>query len=213
MNETTNYKLKKPESNEFVSIDDLNYNADKIDGELKNLNDKKVSASGGDIKDTVVSEFTASADQYPIPAAGDTPKTFLGKVKKFMEDIRSTVIGACYIGQIINNSVTNRSDLPLSAAQGKVLMDLYTVLNTKHDSDLKIYIAEGTPIYNILQERINKITFFVFVNSPDNPFSFNAGFGIAFHSRSRYESDQFLMLGISRDGALIETKVKKFSQS
>jgi len=37
--------------------------------------------------------------------------------------------GVCLIGQIVNNCVTNNAKLPLSAAQGKVLMDLYTVLN------------------------------------------------------------------------------------
>ena len=38
--------------------------------------------------------------------------------------------GVCLIGQIVNNCVTNNAKLPLSAAQGKALMDLYTVLNT-----------------------------------------------------------------------------------
>ena len=33
------------------------------------------------------------------------------------------------IGHIVNNCVTNNPNLPLSAAQGKVLMDLYTRLN------------------------------------------------------------------------------------
>ena len=41
------------------------------------------------------------------------------------------MIGVCLLGHIVNNCVTDRADLPLSAAQGKVLMDLYTVLNTK----------------------------------------------------------------------------------
>lgn len=37
----------------------------------------------------------------------------------------------CLLGQIVNNCVTDNAKLPLSAAQGKVLMDLYNVLNTK----------------------------------------------------------------------------------
>ena len=131
MQTTTNYGLKKPEGNEFVSIDDLNYNADKTDEALKDLEDKKLKASGGDIKDTVVSEFADSDTQWPVPAAGEEPKTLWGKVKKFIEDFKNWMTGVCLIGQIVNNCVTNNPNLPLSAAQGKVLMDLYTVLNTQ----------------------------------------------------------------------------------
>ena len=104
----------------------------------------KVTASGGDIANTNVASLQASTVQYPVPAEGDTTKVMFGKVKKFFEDIRNTATGACYIGQIVNNCVTNRADLPLSAAQGKALMDLYNVLNantskTGHTHDDRYY--------------------------------------------------------------------------
>lgn len=35
MNETTNYKLKKPETNEYVSIEVINENMDTLDKEMK----------------------------------------------------------------------------------------------------------------------------------------------------------------------------------
>lgn len=101
----------------------------------------KVTSTGGDISNTNVSEFTASTASFPVPAAGDTIKGAFGKIAKFFGDIRNTATGACFIGQIVNNCVTNRADLPLSAAQGKALMDLYTVLNTNFtrlDSDLAL---------------------------------------------------------------------------
>ncbi len=44
--------------------------------------------------------------------------------------------GVCLLGHIVNNCVTDRADLPLSAAQGKALMDLYTVLNTNLNNKL-----------------------------------------------------------------------------
>lgn len=69
--------------------------------------------------------------EFPVPVAGESTKTFLGKVKKFFSDTKNWMTGVCLIGQIVNNCVTNNAKLPLSAAQGKVLMDLYTVLNTK----------------------------------------------------------------------------------
>ncbi len=90
----------------------------------------KVDASGGDIAATKVGSFTASTASYPVPAANDTVKVGFGKIKKFFEDIRNATTGACFIGQIVNNCVTNNASLPLSAAQGKVLMDLYTKLNS-----------------------------------------------------------------------------------
>ena len=49
---------------------------------------------------------------------------------KFMRNVKAGFKLALYAGEIVNNCVTNRPDLPLSAAQGKVLMDMLTVLNT-----------------------------------------------------------------------------------
>ncbi|PKB52287.1 hypothetical protein CRH03_25440 [Clostridium sp. HMb25] len=69
------------------------------------------------------------ATEFPVPAAGDTPKTFLGKMKKFVEDFKNIKTGLLTVGMLVNNCVTNNANLPLSAAQGKVLMDLYTQLN------------------------------------------------------------------------------------
>lgn len=127
MKTTTNYGLKKPEGNEYISIDDLNYNADLIDEELK----KRAKSSGGDISDTIVKSFGTCEEEFPVPEPGEDSKTLWGKVKKFAGDMKDWMTGVCLLGHIVNNCVTDRADLPLSAAQGKVLMDLYTVLNTK----------------------------------------------------------------------------------
>ncbi|RGY97279.1 hypothetical protein [Clostridium sp. AM58-1XD] len=118
-------KLKKPEGTDPVDVQDFNDNADVLDTAIGD----KVSKTG-DIANTTISSFTPSTASYPIPVAGDTAKISFGKIKKFCEDIRNTATGACYIGQIVNNCVTNNAKLPLSAAQGKVLMDLYTQLNS-----------------------------------------------------------------------------------
>ena len=53
-----------------------------------------------------------------------------GKLSTTFSNIKAAFKGACLIGQIVNNCVTNNAKLPLSAAQGKALMDLYTVLNS-----------------------------------------------------------------------------------
>ena len=95
------------------------------------LEQKKVNGNGGDISETVIAATEKSQAEYPVPAAGDSAKTVLGKVQKFFADIRNWMTGVCLLGQIVNNCVTDNAKLPLSAAQGKVLMDLYNVLNTK----------------------------------------------------------------------------------
>ena len=95
------------------------------------LEQKKVNGNGGDISETVIAATEKSQAEYPVPAAGDSAKMILGKVQKFFGDLRNWMTGVCLLGQIVNNCVTDNAKLPLSAAQGKVLMDLYNVLNTK----------------------------------------------------------------------------------
>ena len=98
--------------------------------------DNKPDASGGDISDTVITSAEEPKDDYPVPAAGDSTKVFLGKTRKFFGDIKNWMTGVCLLGQIVNNCVTDNAKLPLSAAQGKALMDLYNVLNT-NDQNIK----------------------------------------------------------------------------
>lgn len=129
---TKNFGLNMPDEDDFVEIDKINENAEKIDEELA----KKADASGGDISETVIKVAKESEEEYPVPAAGDSAKTVLGKIQKFFGDLRNWMTGVCLLGQIVNNCVTDNAKLPLSAAQGKVLMNLYNVLNT-NDQNIK----------------------------------------------------------------------------
>jgi len=52
---------------------------------------------------------------------------------KWMQNVKAGFSLALYVGELVNNCVTDRADLPLSAAQGKVLMDLYTQLYSDLD--------------------------------------------------------------------------------
>lgn len=128
--ETTNYKFQKPAENEYYDVGVQNQNWDDADMSLKELDEGKVDSAGGDIAATKVGSITASTASYPVPAANDTVKVGFGKIVKFFGDIRNWMTGVCLIGQIVNNCVTNNAGLPLSAAQGKVLMDLLTKLNS-----------------------------------------------------------------------------------
>lgn len=75
--------------------------------------------------------------------------------------------GVCLLGHIVNNCVTNNPNLPLSAAQGKALMDLYTVLNTNtskvgHIHDERYYTE--TEVNNRLNEYLLFKTYKLNVN-------------------------------------------------
>lgn len=100
----------------------------------KEMLDKKIDGNGGDISETVIAATEESQAEYPVPAAGDSAKTVLGKVQKFFADIRNWMTGVCLLGQIVNNCVTDNAKLPLSAAMGKQLQDAITVLNTNQKS-------------------------------------------------------------------------------
>lgn len=101
-----------------------------LEKSVEEVDKKKIDASGGDISDTVITSAEEPTAEYPVPAAGDSTKVFLGKTRKFFSDIKNWMTGVCMLGQIVNNCVTDNAKLPLSAAQGKQLMDLYNVLNT-----------------------------------------------------------------------------------
>ena len=111
------------------------------------LEKTKLDADGGDISEAVIKAADEiEDDEYPIPASGDKPRTFLGKTKKFLGNIKDWMTGVCLLGQIVNNCVTDNAKLPLSAAQGKALMDLYNVLNTKSQKRKHIVAIETATV-------------------------------------------------------------------
>ena len=68
------------------------------------------------------------------------------KLGVLLSNIKAAFKGACLIGHIVNNCVTDNPNLPLSAAQGKALMDAITVLNTK--SQFTGYVASTSCNYS-----------------------------------------------------------------
>lgn len=74
MNQSTNYKFNLPSDDDFYDINQQNENWNKADENLKNLEDKKVDATGGDTAETIVSNFETSAESFPVPAAEEKAK-------------------------------------------------------------------------------------------------------------------------------------------
>ena len=93
-------------------------------------------------------EFDASGTVEGITGKTTLLASFVTRMPlvKFMRNVVAGFKLVLYAGQVVNNCVTDNAGLPLSAAQGKVLMDLYTVLNTKSVP----YALDGQYIYNYI---------------------------------------------------------------
>ncbi len=151
MAETTEkYGLRTPSQNNFFDVKDVSENMEKLENALTEFDD---SGTVEDIK------------SFP---------DFLTKLvtgNKLAVTIRNLKAGLQFVlhaGQIVNNCVTDNAGLPLSAAQGKVLKDLYTQLysdlpiigsfrNKKYGDIIKIGSVVNSrsvvcviPIYNTL---------------------------------------------------------------
>ena len=123
---TTNYNFKKPDESDFYSIQDQNGNWDKADAALKDV-------------DTPTFEDYSGSMTVPDAATAINSIRSKGKLSTILSNMKAAFKGACLIGQIVNNCVTNNAKLPLSAAQGKALMDLYTQLNSDLGVNLSYY--------------------------------------------------------------------------
>ncbi len=123
---TTNYGFKKPDESDFYDVADQNKNWDLADEALKNLDTPTFEDYTGS---TAVPSATDAIDQIKSK----------GKLGTLLSNIKAAFKGACLIGHIVNNCVTDNAGLPLSAAQGKVLKDLYTQL---YSDLIKFYCGE-----------------------------------------------------------------------
>lgn len=176
---TENYNFKKPDESDFYDIADENKNWDLADEALKNL-------------DTPTFEdYTGST---AVPAATDAINQMKSKRKLgvLLSNIKAAFKGACLIGHIVNNCVTDNAGLPLSAAQGKVLKDLYTQLYS--DSNRRFLIDKA--IYNSLTDLPSKGSCFGVIGNA--PILINDFFSIPAYSRFA-----FINTGDSTDGALL----------
>lgn len=114
---TTNYGFKKPDESDFYDVNDQNNNWDLADDALKEL-------------DTPTFEDYTGDTEVPEAATALEKIKSKGKLATLLSNIKAFCKGCCTLAMIVDNCTTDRSDLPGSAKQLKVLMDLYNVLNT-----------------------------------------------------------------------------------
>lgn len=150
---TANYNFKKPDESDFYSVQDQNNNWDKADTALKNL-------------DTPTFEDYSGSTTVPDAATAINNIKSKGKLSTILSNMKAAFKGACLIGQIVNNCVTNNAKLPLSAAQGKALMDLYTQLNSNLTvKDVTAHFYKNAPVSYVLAYKIGHMVQCIFTIS------------------------------------------------
>ena len=119
MLKTTKYEFGKPEQNDFYDINVHNNNMDEIERALTEFDDSG-KAEG----------ITSFTDMFTKLATGN-------KLAVTLRNLKAGLQFCLHVGSIVNNCVTDNARLPLSAAQGKVLMDAVTKLNSEASTHLK----------------------------------------------------------------------------
>lgn len=136
MKNTQNLNMKIPEGGDPINITDITENFETLDTEIA----KKASSSGGDISSMTIKTLDTIATDFPVPSAGESNKTFMGKVKKFIQDFNNFKTGILTLGRLVNNGQTTEPGFALDARYGKTLYDLYAQLN----ADLNVITGEVT---------------------------------------------------------------------
>lgn len=144
---TDNFGFKKPDESDFYDVQDQNGNWDIADQELEKLNSPTFEDY---TEDTSVPEAVTAIEALKSKS----------KIGMLLSNIKAALKGACLIGHIVNNCVTDNPSLPLSAAQGKVLMDYYTKLYSDLPSPTGLLIQYGHEYnYNPADDNFISVTF------------------------------------------------------
>ena len=112
MLKTTKYEFGKPEQNDFYDINVHNNNMDEIERALTSLT-TPVRQRGSQALQTCL--LSLLQEQLAVT----------------LRNLKAGLQFCLHVGSIVNNCVTDNARLPLSAAQGKVLMDAVTKLNSE----------------------------------------------------------------------------------
>ena len=124
-----------------------------------------------DIMDIESPEFDDSGTVEGISSFPSFLETMKSKMNffQFFRNLKAGLQFVLHAGQIVNNCVTDNAGLPLSAAQGKALMDKYTQLysdlpiigkftNKKHKDIIKIGSAVNSRSVVCVLPRYNTLT-------------------------------------------------------
>ena len=101
----------------------------------------KVTKSGGDIADTVVSAIDASSDSFPVLKENSKPRKFLGQINKWFSDCLTKFGNYILTTAISNQQINSTTNVPSSALA--YLMQQAIVANQNSIGVLNTKLAAG----------------------------------------------------------------------
>lgn len=164
------------------------------------------TATVADILAITNPEFDDSGIVDTIKSFPDFLKTFKSKMNifQFLRNLKAGLQFVLHTGQIVNNCTSEAGNLPLSAKQGKVLMDLYTQLYSDKLQSYVVPITSRDTFKEIITSYIPFcVLFFTFESKvSDNPFTLGNGYGICLHSGFRQTWDEVTLIGWSNSSTV-----------
>ena len=108
------------------------------------------TATVQDIMDIETPEFDDSGTVEGISSFPSFLETMKSKMNffQFFRNLKAGLQFVLHAGQIVNNCVTDNAGLPLSAAQGKALMDKYTQLYSESKNKLELAVSNFLSLSN-----------------------------------------------------------------
>jgi hypothetical protein len=185
---TTNYGFKKPEGNDVVNIDDINYNTDAMDIQLKNLNDnvdRKISEVSLSLADKINNvsiikngKYTATqiTNKFMIPEDifSPTKDVLILNYNGIMleKDINYSLNGSevtlgfnLEMGEIIDYQINKSTTLPSETLVDGGLLQNDTVNSYKLTQDLRDKINKVTGLETSLADYVKHPAFAVTTGS------------------------------------------------
>lgn len=152
------------------------------------------TATVQDIMDIESPEFDDSGTVEGISSFPSFLETMKSKMNffQFFRNLKAGLQFVLHAGQIVNNCVTDNAGLPLSAAQGKVLKDLYTQLYSDLNTTNNNLSNSGIPIVKKITDLYSIKTsgfYYYDAGATNAPLSSRGGMIIA-----NYLSDSWISL-------------------
>ena len=173
------YEFRKKEENDFYNVEDFNNNMDMMETALTEFDDSGTAEGVTSFPDMLAKLVTGN------------------KLAVTLKNLKAGLQFVLHAGSIVNNCVTDNPNLPLSAAQGKTLQDMITVLNNEQQKlssnlDNRIGVGEkftsGT-LLNIIKQMSDGIHMALLSETvSDIPFSDIENYIIVFKGTSYGDS-------------------------
>ncbi len=142
-NETMYYKIPKPDEDDFYDIAEFNKAMDILDETLADMENKKLDRDG-DVSDTEIKTLDTITEEFPVPAGGEPAKTFLGKVKKFIEDTKGRYLEADMTVYVAATGSDETGDGSSAAPYATITKALSVIPKNLNSFTATINIVDGT---------------------------------------------------------------------